>query len=146
MKVKIKIQKEFADSCMPERMSSGASGFDLKAALPAPKVIRPGERALVPSGVFMEIPEGLEAQVRPRSGLALKHGITVLNTPGTIDSDYRGEVKVILYNTDSAPFKIEPGMRVAQVVFAAVVVPELENVTDIVETERSVGGFGHTGA
>lgn len=145
MKVTISLKDGYEKMCMPERMSSGASGFDLKAALDAPVLLPAGERKLIPSGVFMAMPEGMEAQVRPRSGLALKHGITVLNTPGTIDSDYRGEIGVILYNTDSRPFKIEPGMRIAQLVFADVTVPEINTALEIEQTERSSGGFGHTG-
>ncbi len=145
MNVTISLKEGFEEMCMPERMSTGASGFDLKAALNAPVVVPAGERKLIPSGVFMAMPEGLEAQVRPRSGLALKHGITVLNTPGTIDCDYRGEIGVILYNTDTQPFKLEPGMRIAQLVFASVIVPEIETVSEIEQTERSSGGFGHTG-
>lgn len=108
-------------------------------------VIRAGETALVPTGLFMEIPFGYEGQVRPRSGLALKHGITVPNTPGTIDSDYRGELKVILMNLGKNDFIVEPGDRIAQLVFAEVTQGELIPVEELSETERSSGGFGSTG-
>lgn len=129
----------------PIRMSEHASGYDLSACLEAPVSLQPQSRSLIPTGLILEIPPGFEAQVRPRSGLAAKHGVTVLNSPGTIDADYRGELQVILINHGSEPFIIEPGMRVAQLVFARVISTELEESTELSETKRSAGGFGHTG-
>jgi dUTP pyrophosphatase len=131
---------------LPVRMTAGASGFDLSAACETDIVLRPLQRAAVPTGFCFEIPPGYEVQVRPRSGLALKQGITVLNTPGTIDSDYRGEVKVILVNLSDTAVTIKRGDRIAQAVVAEVV----QNVSfieqdEISETHRSSGGFGHTG-
>lgn len=132
---------------LPDYGSAGSAGMDLRAAVPEdrPMLILPGRRALVPTGLVMEIPAGHEGQVRPRSGLALKHGITCLNTPGTIDSDYRGEVGVLLINHGDAEFLVERGMRIAQLVLAPVVqmaVTEREMAGD---TERGTGGFGSTG-
>lgn len=129
----------------PIRMSEHASGYDLSACLEAPYILEPQSWSMIPTGLILEIPPGFEAQVRPRSGLAAKHGITVLNSPGTIDSDYRGEVKVILINHSPVSFTIEPGMRIAQLVFAQVISTELEESTDLTDTKRSAGGFGHTG-
>ena len=117
----------------------------LRAALDAPVELKPLERALVPTGLYLQIPAGYEAQVRPRSGLAAKHGITVLNTPGTIDADYRGEIKVILVNLSNQPFTIEPGERIAQMVFARCEQATLEAVEALDETQRGAGGFGSTG-
>ena len=121
--------------------------MDLRAAVPEdrPMLILPGKRALVPTGLVMEIPQGFEGQVRPRSGLALKNGITCLNSPGTIDSDYRGEVKVILANLGDEDFVVTRGMRIAQIVFAAVTQLKLVERVSVGETERSSGGFGSTG-
>jgi dUTP pyrophosphatase len=119
--------------------------LDLRAHLPEPKVIQPGERVLIPTGLSLALPNGFEAQVRPRSGLALKHGITVLNSPGTVDADYRGDVGVILINLGAEPFTIEPGYRVAQLVIAAYAQVEWTSVEVLPETERGAGGFGHTG-
>lgn len=133
------------DLPMPQQMSAGAAGFDLAAALDAPLTLAPGARALVPCGFAMAIPHGFEAQVRPRSGLALKHGITCLNTPGTIDADYRGEVKVLLINLGAEPFVVEPGMRVAQLVFAALPQVAVSVVTELTQSVRGTGGFGSTG-
>jgi dUTP diphosphatase len=132
---------------LPAYESSGAAGMDLRAAVPddRPLLILPGKRALVPTGLVMEIPEGLEGQVRPRSGLAFKHGLTVLNSPGTIDSDYRGEVRLVLANLGSEPATISRGDRVAQLVIAPVVHARLERVETLPETPRSGGGFGSTG-
>jgi dUTP pyrophosphatase len=126
-------------------MSEWAAGFDLHAAVAEPVVLAPGERALIPTGFAMAMPRELEAQVRPRSGLAFKHGITCLNTPGTIDADYRGEVKVLLINLGQQPFTIERGERVAQIVFQRVPQVSLEEVSELPETDRGEGGFGHTG-
>ena len=133
---------------LPEPASAGAAGLDLAAAIPAnePLVIRPGERAMVPTGLRMALPTGFEAQVRPRSGLAWKHGVTVLNSPGTIDSDYRGEVCVILVNLGTKPFAIERGMRIAQMVVAPVMaVVWNERPVTPEESARGRGGFGSTG-
>ncbi|TCP70089.1 dUTP diphosphatase [Baia soyae] len=128
-----------------EQMSQGASGFDLRAALSETIILEPGKRKLIPTGLAMAMPIGLEAQVRPRSGLALKHGITVLNTPGTIDADYRGEIGVILINLGEGPFEIHRGDRVAQLVFQQVASVNLIEVEQLEETARGTGGFGHTG-
>jgi dUTP pyrophosphatase len=126
-------------------MSALASGFDLYAAVPEPVTLQPGERALIPTGVAIAMPNELEAQIRPRSGLALKHGITCLNTPGTIDADYRGEIKVLLINLGQSAFSIERNERIAQMVFQTVPSVRLEEVADLDETVRGAGGFGHTG-
>ncbi|MBY0532503.1 MAG: dUTP diphosphatase [Xanthobacteraceae bacterium] len=131
----------------PEYATAGAAGMDLVAAVPAnePLKIHPGARAAVPTGLIFAIPQGFEGQVRPRSGLALKSGVTVLNAPGTIDSDYRGEVKVILANTSNEPFEISRGMRIAQLVFARVEQMQLQEVHSLDGTARGSGGFGSTG-
>lgn len=128
-----------------ERMTSGSSGFDIRAACSEEIVIEPGSRALVPSGFILSIPEGFEGQIRPRSGLAANEGISVLNSPGTIDSDYRGEVKVILHNWGSKRVVVRRGDRIAQIVFIRL--PSIEIVEDasLDETDRGSGGFGHTG-
>lgn len=131
---------------LPAYQSEGAAGLDLVAALGEPMTIDPGKRALVPTGLVFELPHGTEAQVRPRSGLALKHGVTVLNSPGTIDSDYRGEVKIILVNLGDAPFPISRGDRIAQLVIAPVTQAKLKRAKAIRETERGAGGFGSTQA
>ncbi|WP_431303661.1 dUTP diphosphatase [Sediminicoccus sp. BL-A-41-H5] len=128
---------------LPAYATSGAAGMDLLAARET--VIPPGGRALVPTGLAIAIPEGFEMQVRPRSGLALKHGVTVLNAPGTVDSDYRGEVGVILLNTGAEPFAIARGERIAQAVFAPVTRATWEEVVVLPETQRGTGGFGSTG-
>ena len=122
-----------------------SAGMDLRACLEAPVTLRPLERTLVPTGLFIALPAGFEAQVRPRSGLAAKHGITVLNTPGTIDADYRGEIKVILVNLSDTPFEIVPGERIAQLVVARHERVEWEETDSLDETERGAGGFGSTG-
>jgi dUTP pyrophosphatase len=132
---------------LPAYESTGAAGMDLRAAVPddRPLLILPGKRALVPTGLILEIPEGMEGQVRPRSGLAFKHGLTVLNTPGTIDSDYRGEVKVLLINLGDEDFAVTRGMRIAQIVFAAVTQAAVEERNLAGGTARGAGGFGSTG-
>jgi len=130
---------------LPRKMSEQASGYDLFAAVEAEVVLAPGERALIPTGIALAMPEGLEAQIRPRSGLALKHGITCLNTPGTIDADYRGEIKVLLINLGQEPFTISRNERIAQMVFQAVPAVTLVEVEQLSDTERGAGGFGHTG-
>ncbi len=143
MKVKI-VNK--SNNNLPAYETVCSAGMDLRAYLPeGPIVIKPMQRVLVPTGLFMEIPEGYEGQVRPRSGLAIKSGITVLNTPGTIDADYRGEVKIILINLSDTDFTINSGDRVAQIVFARCEQMEMVSVETLSETERGAGGFGHTG-
>ncbi|MGN6533556.1 MAG: dUTP diphosphatase [Ginsengibacter sp.] len=129
----------------PEYATSGSSGLDLRANLPEPVVLKPMERKMIPTGLFLEIPEGYEVQVRPRSGLALKHGITCLNSPGTIDSDYRGELKVILVNLSAESHAINNGDRIAQMIVAKVEKAMLMNVLKLESTRRGEGGFGHTG-
>lgn len=130
---------------LPAYATPLSAGLDLKAFLEAPLTLKPLERTLVPTGLYIALPAGYEAQVRPRSGLALKHGITVLNTPGTIDADYRGEIKVILVNLSSEPFEIVPGERIAQLVVARHEQVEWEPVSDLDRTDRGAGGFGSTG-
>ena len=129
----------------PAYATEQSAGMDLKANLAEPLVLKPLQRALVPTGLYMALPAGYEAQVRPRSGLAAKHGITVLNTPGTIDADYRGEVKVILVNLSDTPFEIVPGERIAQMVIARHEKVEWEEVQQLDATSRGTGGFGSTG-
>ncbi|MET1416358.1 dUTP diphosphatase [Roseibium sp. HPY-6] len=133
------------DLPLPAYQSDLAAGMDLIAAVDAPVTLAPGSRALVPTGLSMALPAGFEAQVRPRSGLAAKHGITVLNTPGTVDADYRGEVKVILINLGDAPFEIVRGERIAQMVIAPVLQATIEEVDELSDTARGSGGFGSTG-
>lgn len=133
------------DVLLPKRMSELASGLDLHAAVTEPVILQPGERQLIPTGFAMSMPAGLEAQVRPRSGLAYKHGITCLNSPGTIDADYRGEVKVLLINLGQEPFTIRRNERIAQMVIQTVPLIELVEVEELTETRRGEGGFGHTG-
>lgn len=129
----------------PKRMSDAAAGFDLHAAIEKPIELAPTARTSVPCGFAMACPPGFEAQIRPRSGLAAKHGVTVLNSPGTIDADYRGEVMVLLINLGEKTFVIEPAMRIAQMVVAAVTSSKLEFVPELNQTNRGVGGFGSTG-
>ena len=130
---------------LPAYATKQSAGMDLRANIEEAFELKPLERRLVPTGLYMALPEGYEAQVRPRSGLALKHGITVLNTPGTIDADYRGEVGVVLVNLSNEPFFIEPGERIAQMVIAKYEQVELEEVEMLDETERGAGGYGHSG-
>ena len=130
---------------LPQYATALSAGVDLRANIDAPIVLQPMQRVLVPTGLFMALPEGYEAQVRPRSGLALKKGITVLNTPGTIDADYRGEIGVILVNLSDAPFEITDGERIAQMVIARHERAEWAEVDTLDVTERGAGGFGHTG-
>tara|TARA_B100000530_G_C15700132_1_gene385628 strand:- start:105 stop:554 length:450 start_codon:yes stop_codon:yes gene_type:complete len=134
-----------ADLPLPEYESVAASGMDLPAAIENDLIIAPGERQLVPTGLAIALPEGYEAQIRPRSGLALRNGVTILNTPGTIDSDYRGEVKVILVNFSNCNFVIHRGMRIAQMVIAPVLKISLLDVDVLPETARGDDGFGSTG-
>ena len=131
---------------LPAQATPGSAGFDLAAAVETECVLQPGERTLVPTGFAIAVPEGFEAQIRPRSGLALRHGIVLPNAPGTIDSDYRGELKVIVMNAGSESFVIKRGDRIAQLVVAPVVGAEWEEVDSLDATERGAGGFGHTGS
>lgn len=130
---------------LPHYATAQSAGMDLRASLPEPLVLAPMERRLVPTGLSIALPEGYEAQVRPRSGLALKHGITLLNAPGTIDADYRGEIGVILVNLSTEPFTVNDGDRIAQLVVARYEQATWEPVECLEETERGAGGFGHTG-
>lgn len=133
------------EDCLPFYGSKGAAGADIKAHIEKEISLAPGDTVLVPTGVKVEIPEGYEIQIRPRSGLALKNLITVLNTPGTIDSDYRGEIKVILINHGKDPFTVFPKMRIAQIVLAPVFQAEFMEIKELASTERGDGAFGHTG-
>ena len=135
----------FEGLALPHYATAGAAGMDLCAAVDAPFELTPGARTLVPTGLSMAVPAGFEAQIRPRSGLALKHGITCLNSPGTIDSDYRGEVKVLLANLGEESFMIDRGMRVAQMVIARYAQATIAVVTELTDTMRGAGGFGSTG-
>ena len=130
---------------LPTYATAQSAGKDLRANIDAPITLRPMERQLIPTGLHIALPEGFEAQVRPRSGLALKHGITVLNTPGTIDADYRGELKVLLVNFSNTDFVINAGERVAQMVIARYEKVDFEQVIELDDTERGAGGYGHTG-
>ncbi len=146
LRVRIARRPGCEDLALPARATAGSSGYDLVAAVEGDVVVAPGERALVPTGLSIAVPEGFEAQVRPRSGLALRHGIVLPNAPGTIDADYRGELKVIVHNTGDAAFTIRRGDRIAQMVFAPVCPADFEEVPGLDETSRGGGGFGHTGA
>src|SRR5690606_11199464 len=130
---------------LPSRMTAQSAGFDLPAAVAAPVVLQPGQIELVPCGFAMAIPPGYEAQIRPRSGLASKFGVTVINSPGTVDSDYRGEIHVPVVNHGKSPFTIDRGTRVAQMLVLPVPPVQIVEVEDLEETERGAGGFGHTG-
>jgi len=143
-KIKVKIVNQSVNP-LPEYATAGSAGVDLRANISEKWLLRPGQRLLVPTGIFIELPDGYEAQVRPRSGLAIRNGITCLNSPGTIDSDYRGEIKVILINLSQEEQLIEPGDRIAQMVFAEVERIKWKEVKTIDATERNDGGFGHTG-
>lgn len=143
-RIKVKIINQ-SPNALPEYATEGSAGMDIRAHLPGPLVLKPLERQLIPTGLYMELPLGYEAQVRPRSGLAIKQGITCLNTPGTIDSDYRGEIKVILINLSNEEQVLHPGDRIAQMVISPVVQAGWETVEEISVTTRNTGGFGHTG-
>jgi dUTP pyrophosphatase len=130
---------------LPAYATPDAAGMDLRANISTTIILQPLERQLIPTGIFIELPPGYEAQVRPRSGLALKQGITCLNSPGTVDADYRGELKVILINLSNSEQQIHPGDRIAQIVVGRVEKVEWQTVTELVQTARSDGGFGHTG-
>ncbi len=134
-----------SNNSLPSYETSLSAGMDLKAFLDTDVVIKPFERVLVPTGLFIELPKGFEAQIRPRSGLAIKHGITVLNSPGTIDADYRGEIKVILINLGSIDFLIKSGDRICQMVISKHELVELNTALSLSDTQRGTGGFGHTG-
>ncbi len=130
---------------LPVYSSEGASGMDLAAAVEHDFILQPGERTLIPTGVAISLPQGFEAQIRPRSGLALKHGIGLLNSPGTIDSDYRGEIQIILINLGQDPFVIKRGLRIAQMIISQYVTASFKVVEELDVTIRNAGGFGHTG-
>ena len=146
--VAVKTLPHFEGLKLPAYETKDSAGMDLAAAIPADETLQigPGRRVLVPTGLAMALPAGMEAQIRPRSGLALNHGVTVLNSPGTIDADYRGEIKIILINHGSQPFSIERGMRIAQMVLAPVTQLEWMATMDLSATERGDGGFGSTGS
>lgn len=133
------------DLPLPQFMTPGAAGMDIYAANREDVILPAGGRALIPTGIAMAIPANCEAQIRPRSGLALKYGLTLLNTPGTIDSDYRGEIKLIVINLGEGDYTLKRGERIAQMVFAQVVQPEILEVESLDQTDRGAGGFGHTG-
>ncbi|MFP3912756.1 MAG: dUTP diphosphatase [Desulfobacteraceae bacterium] len=143
--IKVKMLDKGKDLPMPAYASEGASGMDIRACVEAPVLLQPGETRLIPTGLTVSVPQGYEAQMRPRSGLALHHGIGMLNAPGTIDSDYRGEVGVILVNWGRKPFQIRRGDRIAQMVLSKVYRAEWREVEDLDETPRGMGGFGHSG-
>jgi dUTP pyrophosphatase len=142
MKINIVNRSRFS---LPEYATIHSAGLDLRANLEHPQVLNPLERVLIPTGLFIELPESYEAQVRPRSGLAAKHGISIVNTPGTIDPDYRGEIKVILVNLSDVPFTLEPGERIAQMIVSRFEHISWNEVETLSETIRGEGGFGHTG-
>ena len=142
MKVKIVNRSRFA---LPEYQTPLSAGLDVRADLDAPVTLGPLQRAMIPTGLFVELPEGCEMQIRPRSGLAAKHGVTVLNTPGTVDADYRGEIKIILVNLSDEPFTIEAGERIAQMIVARYEQIEWQPAEELGATERGAGGFGSTG-
>jgi len=145
IEVRVTVDAHAKDLPLPAYQSDAASGMDLLAAIDDDVVVAPGEVKLIPTGLHIAVPAGYEAQVRPRSGLALKHGITVVNAPGTIDADYRGEVGVIIGNVGGEPFTVTRGMRIAQMVVASVTQATLVKVDELDDTARGHGGFGHTG-
>ena len=141
----LKIKKLDNRARLPEYMSEYASGMDIYACLKEKVILQPLKRVLIPTGIAISLPKGYEAQIRPRSGLAVKHGITLANTPGTIDADYRGEIKIIMINLGESEFEINHGDRIAQMVIAKVEIPEISEVAILDETARGKGGFGSTG-
>lgn len=143
--VRVRVADRASDLPLPRYMTPGAAGLDVYAAVKDELSLDPGRVALVPTGLYLEIPPGFEAQVRPRSGLALRHGVTLLNSPGTIDSDYRGELQVIVVNLGEKPFTLRRGERIAQLVFGRVARAEWQIVDELSGSERGEGGFGHTG-
>jgi dUTP pyrophosphatase len=142
---KILIKRLSKEISLPKYETSGSSGMDLAADVNTNINIDPGKTAIIPTGLALSVPKGFEVQIRPRSGLAAKQKISVLNTPGTIDADYRGEIKVILINLGQEPFKVEKGLRIAQMVVCPIIQAQLKEVDDLSETERGKGGFGSTG-
>ena len=145
VKVKIKRLGSQHDFPLPSYASKGSSGCDLRASVDSPITLNPGEVQLVPTGLAVSVPAGYEAQIRPRSGMALKHGIGIVNSPGTVDADYRGEIGIILINWGKIPFVIHRGDRIAQMVIVGVFHAEIREVDELDETERGEGGFGHSG-
>ena len=143
--IKILIKRLSKEVSLPKYETSGSSGMDLAAYIDSNININPGQIAIIPTGLALSIPKGFEVQIRPRSGLAAKQKISVLNTPGTIDADYRGEIKVILINLGPEPFKVEKGLRIAQMIVCPIVQAQLKEVDDLSETDRGKGGFGSTG-
>lgn len=143
--VKVMRARGAEDLPLPSYMTTGSAGMDVYAAVTEPTVLQPGEIKLIPTGLHIALPAGFEAQIRPRSGLALKHGISMVNTPGTIDADYRGEIGLIMINFGQAPFTVNRGERVAQMVINQVIQARLEPVNTLEDTERGIGGFGSTG-
>ncbi|MBE5034498.1 dUTP diphosphatase [Gallalistipes aquisgranensis] len=142
--MKVKVINRSANE-LPRYETPSSAGMDVRADLAGAIVLKPLERTLVPTGLYVELPEGYEMQIRPRSGLAIKHGLTLLNTPGTIDADYRGEIKIIVANLSSEPYELKPGERIAQMVVSRFTQVEWEPVQELSQTERGAGGFGHTG-
>lgn len=146
LRIQVKVLPGNEDLPLPRYMTERAAGMDLCAAVEEPLVLSPGERIMVPTGFRMALPEGYEAEIRPRSGLAIQHGITLINAPGTIDADYRGEVRILMINLGQEPYVLRRGDRVAQMVVHQVCRAELELAEDLEDTKRAAGGFGHTGA
>ena len=142
--MKVKVINRSANE-LPRYETPSSAGMDVRADLAGAIVLKPLERTLVPTGLYVELPEGYEMQIRPRSGLAIKHGLTLLNTPGTIDADYRGEIKIIVANLSSEPYELKPGERIAHMVVSRFTQVEWEPVQELSQTERGAGGFGHTG-
>jgi dUTP pyrophosphatase len=146
IKIKIKrLSEDFADIELPHYATSGSAGMDIRAAIKEDVILEPGKVELIPTNLSVEIPVGYEIQVRPRSGLAANHSIGILNSPGTIDSDYRGEIKVILMNFGKEDFKISKGDRIAQLILSKIYIAKIEEVKDLNSSHRGEGGFGHTG-
>ncbi len=144
MKTQVKVINQSSFD-LPSYQTEGSAGMDLRANIEASVLLKPLERQLIPTGLFIELPTGFEAQIRPRSGLAFKHGLTVLNSPGTVDSDYRGEIKVLLVNLSNDAFEVNPGERIAQMVVSKHETIEWVNASNLAETERGTGGYGSTG-
>ena len=145
IEIKVKKKPGFEDLELPRYMSPGAAGMDILAAIDEEVILPPGEIRFIPSGIYIALPNGYEAQLRPRSGLALRKGLSIVNSPGTVDSDYRGEIGVILVNLGRDPVEISRGMRIAQMVIQEVVIGKWETVEELEQTSRDSGGFGHTG-
>jgi len=143
--MKILVKKVRNGACLPQYMTPQAAGMDLFACPESPLILNPGEWRAIPTGITVAIPTGWELQIRPRSGLALKYGVTLLNSPGTVDADYRGEIHVILINLGKTPFTVRPHMRIAQAILTPAVQGNLEEVQDLPPSSRGKGGFGHTG-